>query len=115
MPPGRKYEVLGEVEKMNDPEGVCLMETFIAKPDCVESLKALLQEAAARTRQEPGCRQLKAFQDQHNPTKFVVFAIFADQQAVEQHRAAEWHREIRARLPELLAGERVSAMGLAIA
>jgi quinol monooxygenase YgiN len=100
---------------MMDPGGVYMMERFVAKPERVDELKSLLQMAVEQTRQEPGCRQIEAFQDQDNPAKFVVFVIFADQQAVQNHKAAGWHQDIRSRLPGLLVDRREGTMGKAIA
>jgi quinol monooxygenase YgiN len=97
-----------------DSSRIYLMERFVARPDQIEAMKKLLQFALERTRQEPGCHQIEAIQSEAEPAEFVVFAHFADAEAVTTHRSAEWHKELASQLPSLLAGKREGIMGRSI-
>lgn len=80
------------------PTKIYAVEKIVAKPQQIEAVKELVQAAAERTRREPGCHQLEAFQSQENPAEFVVFVIFANREAAVAHRSAAWHKEITSQL-----------------
>lgn len=56
------------------------------KPDCVPQLMAELEKNASAARGEPGCRQFDVIRDKDDPTKLMLYEVYADEAAFEAHQ-----------------------------
>lgn len=81
---------------------VLVFATFHPQRGKEDELLELLQGMIAQTRKEPGneCYDLYASGD--GARAFHFFERYRDTEALEAHRAAEYYKAYRARLPELL-------------
>lgn len=53
----------------------------------VDRVAAALREMVAPTKAEPGNRDYQAFRDPKDPSLFVLFERYADEEAFDAHRA----------------------------
>ena len=81
---------------------VVLIAEFTARPDEHERVAALLDALATEVRQEPGNIAFDCYRQADNPAKFVVYEIYRDQQAFEDHIAADYGATFNARLQALI-------------
>jgi len=57
------------------------------KPDCVEKFMAeCLKNGKAARETEPGCRQFDIVVDATDPTKAMLYEVYADEAAFEAHQ-----------------------------
>jgi quinol monooxygenase YgiN len=56
------------------------------KADCVAQLMAELEKNASAARLEPGCRQFDVIRDRDDPTKLMLYEVYADEAAFEAHQ-----------------------------
>lgn len=77
---------------------IVLYAEFTALPDTADEVDALIQEYAAVVRAEPGNQAFDVYRRVEDPDRFVVFEIYRDQEAFEEHIAAEPGRAFNAEL-----------------
>ncbi|MET0680686.1 MAG: putative quinol monooxygenase [Burkholderiales bacterium] len=59
------------------------------KADCVEKFMAeVLKNGKAARETEPGCRQFDIVVDPNDPTKAMLYEVYADEAAFEAHQQA---------------------------
>lgn len=64
-----------------------LIVDFEIKPDSIEQFKALIAEnARASVKEEPGCLQFDVVQAEDNPNRIMLYEIYADTAAFDEHR-----------------------------
>lgn len=76
---------------------------FIAKPDRIDDLKALLLSVIEPTRQERGCIEYELFQNQNNPADFTFVEAWESAEALDAHLAMPYIQAGIAQLPDLVA------------
>ena len=59
------------------------------KPEYIEQFKEITTYNHNNTRKEPGNVRFDVLQDQNDPTKFMLYEVFADEDAVAAHKATE--------------------------
>lgn len=59
-----------------------------AKPGKTADLEALIKDMIAPCRAEPGNLRWDVWQDQDDPTRFVLDELYVDEAAVKAHRAS---------------------------
>ncbi|MHA1108555.1 MAG: putative quinol monooxygenase [Alphaproteobacteria bacterium] len=58
------------------------------RPDSVERFTEIItRNAQASVRDEPGCSQFDVLHTPDNPTRFVLYEVYDDEDAFEAHRA----------------------------
>ena len=62
--------------------------TFIAKPDGIEMMKKLLSAMVAPSKAEEGSLFYEIFQYEENPQKFMAVETWADEKALDGHKAS---------------------------
>ncbi|WP_024955937.1 putative quinol monooxygenase [Sulfurospirillum arcachonense] len=62
--------------------------TFIAKDGCIEDMKALLKTMVQASKDEEGCLLYDIFQLKNEPKKFIVVESWADEKALDGHKAS---------------------------
>lgn len=83
-------------------EPAIVFATFRPHPDKVDELRSSLDTMIANSRQEPGCEVYDLYRSGDEQTVFHLFERYRDADALEAHRAADYYKEYRANLPELL-------------
>lgn len=58
-----------------------------------EQLKAEIQVLVAQTVKEEGCLEFKVFQDTEDPNHFILWEIFENQQALQEHLQQEYTKQ----------------------
>jgi quinol monooxygenase YgiN len=67
---------------------IVLIVHMTVKPDTEEECKRLLRDMAKETHKEPGCLQYVVHQSTENPQNFAFYEQYADQEALDAHRAS---------------------------
>jgi quinol monooxygenase YgiN len=73
---------------MSEAGTLHVVARFIARPDSVDALKALLVGMLAPTREEEGCLMYELLQCQTDPTDFTFVEEWTDAAALARHAAA---------------------------
>ena len=78
---------------------------LVLKPDCVDRFKERIRRhAAASLAAEEGCLAFRTFQDRGDPTRFMMFEVYADEAADRAHRASPHFKALRAEIDGWVAG-----------
>ncbi|MCV9942160.1 antibiotic biosynthesis monooxygenase [Rhizobium sp. WYCCWR 11279] len=72
-----------------------------ARPDKAEGLKALLLGMAPHCRSEQGNLRWDIWQDQSQPSRYVLDELYRDTAAVAAHRETPHYKDYRARIEDL--------------
>ncbi|WP_132391229.1 putative quinol monooxygenase [Novosphingobium sp. PhB165] len=67
---------------------VKIVATLVARPGKAEALRALLDGMIAPSRAEPGNLRYDLWVDQAQPDRLLLDELYANQAAVESHRAS---------------------------
>jgi quinol monooxygenase YgiN len=66
--------------------------TFIAKPDGIEKMKALLSAMVAPSKAEDGCIFYEIFQYENQREKFMAVETWRDEAALDGHKASAHYK-----------------------
>ncbi|PSJ43942.1 antibiotic biosynthesis monooxygenase [Zobellella taiwanensis] len=78
------------------------------KPGTAQAfLDAMLQNAAASVRDEPGCHTFDVLQDRADPELFWLYEIYQDEAALAAHKETPHYQASRAVVNELIAEQSV--------
>src|SRR6266851_3123736 len=86
-----------EVSPMDDKKIYLLAELTI-RPEFLEEVKAILEEALIPTLQEPGCEALYETGRKDEPHKLVFFEVFSSAAAHEFHLEQDYTKRVFASL-----------------
>lgn len=89
---------------MND-EAVTVFATFHPQAGKRDELVELLQNMIDNTRQEEGNQVYDLYSSGDEGQSLHLFERYRDQAALDAHRAADYYKAYRGRLPELLDGQ----------
>lgn len=78
-----------------------IMAILAARPGKADELKALLSAMAAPSRAEPGNLRWDLWQDQADPTRFVLDELYTGGDAVAAHRESAHFKAYLARIGDL--------------
>ncbi len=73
---------------------ITLVVHYRARPDRVDEVTRCLHELVAATRAEPGCLRYEATQMLDDPTCFLLFEQYVDEDALQQHSSSEHFRRL---------------------
>ena len=73
------------------------------KPGNVDSFMEKLIENAASARKEPGCKQFDVVVDPKDPTSVMLYEVYADEKAFEEHQQGAAFKKYAAEAVPLLA------------
>ena len=62
---------------------------FLAKKDCIEELKELLNSTIKDSKKEEGCLMYEVFQTKSNPVEFIVIDSWENEEALNMHYESE--------------------------
>lgn len=79
-----------------------LYAEFTARPGCADEVAANLAELAKDVRAEPGNVVFDCYQLADDPNKFLVYEVYADDDAFAAHISAPYGAPFNARLNELI-------------
>ncbi|MOA03415.1 putative monooxygenase [compost metagenome] len=82
---------------------IYLIARVQAKAEHRAEVEAELRRMVAATRAEPGCLRYDLFADQDGGAGFSLFEAYADQAAVDAHRASAHYQAFRGRIGDWLA------------
>jgi quinol monooxygenase YgiN len=68
---------------------VVLVARWVAKEGEEERVVALLEQLAPASRAEPGCLHYQPCRDRDDPRRFLIFEIYADDDALRAHGESE--------------------------
>lgn len=77
--------------------------SFHPKAGASEPLDGLLRWMAENTRQEAGCLQYDLFRVDGDDVSYHLFERYRDAEALDAHRAADYYKQYRAEVTDLLA------------
>ncbi len=78
---------------------------FVAKPDCVDGLIAVLSELAGPSRSEPGCQEYAFYQDLVDHRVVVAIEAWRDESSFEAHLETAHFKSAFEKLGGLLEAE----------
>ena len=77
------------------------------KPENVDAFMKKLAENAAAARKEPGCKQFDVVVDPKDRTQVMLYEVYADDKAFEEHqKGAAFKKYIAEAVPLLASRER---------
>ncbi|WP_435747230.1 putative quinol monooxygenase [Microbacterium sp. PMB16] len=79
-------------------EQVVVSAEFTARPGLADEVDTLAQDYAASVRAEPGNTTFEVYRRTEDPDRFLVFEIYRDLEAFEEHLRAEAGTAFNARL-----------------
>jgi quinol monooxygenase YgiN len=65
--------------------GVVVCARWISLEGREGDVLAILSELAAASRAEPGCREYRVHHSRDNPREFLLYEVYADEQALQAH------------------------------
>lgn len=74
------------------------------KPENVSAFMKKLGENAAAARREPGCRQFDVLVDPADPTRVMLYEVYDNEKAFEEHQQGAAFKKYVAEAVPLLAG-----------
>jgi len=86
------------------PAPIVIVANLWAREDTIDQVVALMREDAVYTHgNEPSCLLFSVHRDIDDPLHLTVIEAYADQAALEQHRASSFYQRVMTELPDLLA------------
>lgn len=86
----------------------CIIVRTQLKPDNRERfLDAMLPNAQASVRDEPGCHVFDVIEDRDNPDLFHLYEIYADEQALAEHKQTPHYKASREVVTPLIEAQSV--------
>lgn len=83
------------------PSYLKISATLTARPGKAETLATLLHNLIAPTRAEPGNLRYDLWQDQENPSRFVLDELYKDRDAIAAHRASTYFQDYLSKINSL--------------
>jgi quinol monooxygenase YgiN len=80
-----------------------VLATFVARPDRIEDLHALLRSLLALTHAEDGCLMYDLWRSTENPAKFVLVEEWTSDAHLDRHLAAPHLESAKNKFPDLLS------------
>lgn len=74
------------------PDHIKIVAILTARPGKTAELRTLLDGMTTPSRAEPGNLRYDLWQDQADPTRFVLDELYTDGEAIEAHRASSHFR-----------------------
>jgi (4S)-4-hydroxy-5-phosphonooxypentane-2,3-dione isomerase len=84
------------------------------KPDSLDQFVTETKANARNSRQEPGVVRFDVIQQVDDPSRFVLYEVYLDDQAIEAHRATAHYAKWRDAVPAFLVSERTRTIYRAI-
>jgi autoinducer 2-degrading protein len=84
------------------------------KPESLEQFVAETKMNARSSRIEPGVVRFDVIQQVDDPSRFVLFELYRDEQAIEAHRGTAHYAKWRDAVPAFLVTERTRTIYRAI-
>ena len=78
------------------------------KPEAAEAFRSASAENARKSREEPGIASFDVFQEEDNPTRFVLVEAYRTPQAPSEHKATEHYAKWRDTVADMMAEPRKS-------
>ena len=72
-------------------------------PDNVDAFMEKLHENAVSARMEPGCKQFDVLVDPNEPTRVMLYEVYADEKAFGEHQQGDGFKKYVAEAVPLLA------------
>lgn len=86
----------------------CIIVKTQLKPGKLEEfLEAMLPNAAASVREEPGCHVFDVLEDRDTPDLVYLYEIYADEQALAEHKTTAHYKASREVVNPLIAEQSV--------
>ena len=73
---------------------VVLVANWVAREGEEERVLAVLEQLAPASRAEPGCLHYQPCRDRDDPRRFLIFEVYADEDAVQAHGESEHFRRL---------------------
>lgn len=87
---------------------IALFAEFEAKPEHRDAFQSLMREhAKAALDRESGCLQFDVTIGRENPNQVVLYEVYEDQKALEEHMASPGLAETRQAYAHMIATKRV--------
>ena len=81
---------------------ISVVATFIPKEGQENAVEVILRGMVKPTRNEPGCLRYELYRAAGPELQFVLIEAYADQAALEAHRATEHYKSYRSRIVDAL-------------
>jgi quinol monooxygenase YgiN len=81
---------------------ISVVATFIPKENQAKMVENILRGMINPTRKEPGCLRYELYSGTGPEPQFVLIEAYADQPALEAHRATEHYKNYRSQIVDAL-------------
>ena len=99
---------------VNLPSMIAVVVQLHVKAESLDQFIAETKENARNSRKEPGVVRFDVIQQVDDPSRFVLFELYRDEQAIEAHRGTAHYAKWRDAVPAFLATERTRQIYQAI-
>jgi (4S)-4-hydroxy-5-phosphonooxypentane-2,3-dione isomerase len=83
-----------------------IVAEFRTVPDKVDAFREVIGRQAERSvAEEPGCKQFDVGQDEADPTRFVLYEVYVDAAAFDEHIGLARFKKFQNEVRPMLAGE----------
>ena len=82
---------------------ISVVATFTPKQGQESAVEGILRGMIGPTRKEPGCLRYELYASADPEPQFVLIEAYADQAALEAHRATEHYKSYRSRIVDALS------------
>jgi autoinducer 2-degrading protein len=72
---------------------IVIIAEFTVKPENLERVLEMTRQLQDASRKEPGCERYVAHRSLEKPLHFCFYEMYADQAAIDAHRATAHYRE----------------------
>lgn len=85
---------------------------FVAKNECIEELKALLETMIEASRLEDGCLLYNIYQLKNKPTEFVVIETWENEEKLKGHQNTAHYKHYKANFEQFTADKYSDEMSI---
>ncbi len=78
------------------------------KPDCIEAFREASEENARESRKEPGVVVFDVLQQMDDPTRFVLYEAYVDEEGAKAHKETAHYIKWRDTVAPMMAEPRYS-------
>jgi len=78
------------------------------KPDKIDDFREMIQANHLASIAEPGCLRFDVAQSKDDPTEFLLWEVYIDEDAARFHKATPHYLAFKEKAPELMAKDRHS-------
>ena len=74
-------------------------------PECIENFKILFEDSQPKILNMPGCHKVELYRDWNEPTVFITYSHWDNQEALDHYRHSDLFKGVWQRTKAMFAGK----------